>query len=508
MSKFRRALLSVSNKSGLADFAQGLDALGIELLSSGGTARALEAVGLKVKRVSDWTESPEMLGGRVKTLHPRIHGGILARRDHEADQADCKEHQIEPIDLVVVNLYPFEQAAAKGVSEAELIEEIDIGGPTLLRAAAKNHQHVAVLCDPTDYADILKELKDTQTLSLVTRQRLALKAFERTARYDAAIVQELSERLEHAADHHVLMGVKVRELRYGENPHQRASLFSHQVDAEGLAGADLLNGKALSYNNLVDADGAWSFVRDFGPNTACVVKHAAPCGASRASSLVEAVEGAFRGDPLSAFGGIVAVNETMTLEAAKAITKKGRFVEVVIAPDYEQQALARLKRKKAMRVLKVDQPVKERTMLRCISGGFLVQDLDLDHQEQWNVVGEHGLESDDLASLEFAVHCVKFVRSNAIVLTQGLELVGVGGGQPSRVDAVHIAVRKAGERSQGAILASDAFFPFPDGVEAAAKAGVKIVIQPGGSKRDDEVTAAANRLGLVMIHTGRRHFLH
>jgi phosphoribosylaminoimidazolecarboxamide formyltransferase / IMP cyclohydrolase len=523
MAKVRRALLSVSDKTGLVEFATRLADMSVELLASGGTAKKLREAGLTVIGVSEYTKAPEILGGRVKTLHPRIHGGILARRGLSGDEADLEAQNILPIDLVAVNLYPFEAAAAQGVDDDALIEKIDIGGPTLIRASAKNWKHVAVVCDPTDYDKLCDELKESGELSDSTRSALSLKAFERTAAYDQAIVTELCQRRQNSAAEsdgagassslparRVAVLSKVKDLRYGENPHQAAALYALSGERRGLAGAEILGGKALSYNNLMDADGAWRFVHECQSPTACVVKHASPCGAFQHDDPATAVAGAYAGDPLSAFGGIIAYNSTLNLEAAEFITAKGRFVEVVIAADFTEEALAKLRKKKKMRILKISKPnpVKKGLITRLIDGGVLVQENDAPEAEAFNIVSKAQPDEVMKAQMAFAIHCVKHVRSNAIVLVKDGALVGVGGGQPSRVDAVLIACRKAGERAEGAILASDAFFPFPDGVETAAESGIKFVIQPGGSIRDQAVTEAADKLGLVMVHTGKRHFLH
>lgn len=521
----RRALLSVSNKTGLVELARGLVGHGVALIASGGTARALREAGLEVTAVSDWTGAPEILGGRVKTLHPRIHGGILARPEHAADASDCAARDIPPIEIVVVNLYPFAAAAARGASDAELIEEIDIGGPTLLRAAAKNHARVTVLCDPEDYAGVLADLGRDGEVGLRRRRELARKAFGHTASYDAMIVDELERRSDEddgtGGDEDdtpaalpatfALTGPRVRSLRYGENPQQRAALYALPGGLSGLAGAEQLGGKDLSYNNLCDADAARDFVTEWSAPAACIIKHASPCGAATGASLPEILEAAWRGDPLSAFGGIVAVNRKVSLDAAQVLTAKGRFIEVVIAPDYDEDALAKLRKKKALRILRVANDAGlRRCDARLISGGLLVQDRDAggDDPADFEVVTKARPSDQDLADAAFAVHCVKHVKSNAIVLVRDGELLGAGGGRPSRVGAVEIAVAKAGERSEGSLLASDAFFPFPDGVEAAAAAGVRTVVQPGGSKRDGEVIARADELGLAMILTGRRHFRH
>jgi len=516
----KRALLSVSDKTGIVDLARRLSAAGVTLMASGGTGNALAAAGLPVTKVSDWTGAPEILGGRVKTLHPKVHGGILARRNEDEDQADLAARGIEPIDLVVVNLYPFEAAAARGVGDSALVEEIDIGGPTLLRAAAKNHAHVTVLCDPADYDQVAAAVEG-EGVGPELRSRLALKAFERTAAYDAAIVAELSARsaaIEAPAEETPgtrlprelrILAQRSRSLRYGENPHQQAALYLPPGPARSLAGAIQHGGKALSYNNLVDADGAWRFVAEWPEEiVACVVKHAAPCGACLHEDSAVALESAFLGDPLSAFGGIVAINTEIDLACAKVVTAKGRFVEVVLATGYTAEALALLKKKKNLRILELERELPGELRARRIAGGWLLQESDRLAPEELTVVTKKQPSLALATQVPFALHCVKHVRSNAIVLVKARELIGVGGGQPSRVDAVKIATRKAGARAKGALLASDAFFPFPDGVEAAAEAGVRLVVQPGGSKRDAAVTEAADARGLAMAHTGRRHFYH
>jgi phosphoribosylaminoimidazolecarboxamide formyltransferase/IMP cyclohydrolase len=509
----RRALLSVSDKKSLVPLAQGLVSLGIDLLASGGTEKALREAGIAVTAVSKFTGAPELLGGRVKTLHPRVHGGILARRGH--DEAELEAHGLEPIDIVVVNLYPFSQAAARGVDDDSLIEEIDIGGPTLLRAAAKNSAGVLVLCDPEDYEGALQKLREG-TMDLDERRRMARKAFAQTAAYDSAILSELDKRWaqDDALPENLHLSLsRVETLRYGENPHQRAALYSPPGPKLGLAAARQLGGKELSYNNLVDAQGAWRFVADWpGRLTACVVKHASPCGAALADSALSAIREAWNADPLSAFGGIVAFNSELGEAAAEFLTAKDRFFEVLIARSYSEAALERLLKKKNLRVLAISEDAPAARQLRAIDGGVLVQEADRPIQESLNLVcspqPEQVLSKAREADAAFAIHCVTHVRSNGIAIVRDGVLVGVGGGQPSRVEAVRIALEKAGERARGGTLASDAFFPFPDGVELAASGGLALIVQPGGSLRDAEVTEAARRLGLFMIHTGRRHFYH
>lgn len=496
----RRALLSVHDKTGLVDLARGLARLGFELIASGGTARALMAADLRVTEVAEVTGSPEVLDGRVKTLHPAIHAGILSRRS-AADDAELARQGFGPIDLVVCNLYPFEATvASEGVTELDAIEQIDIGGVTLLRAAAKNHAHVTVVSDPEDYDGVLEALGGGGALVELNR-RLALAAFRQTARYDRAISRWLGgeEGLE-------LDLVKVADLRYGENPHQRAALYRARGDEPGF---EQLGGKELSYNNLVDLDAARAVVADFGRPTVAIVKHTNPCGLASADGLPEAFAGALAGDPVSAFGSVIAVNGIVELALVEAIGRL--FVEVLVAPAFAPDAVAALRAKKpACRLIAASTAVDRSTAARSIFAGVLAQDADVVpvDVDGWRVVTRRSPSEAEREALAFAWRAVKHVKSNAIVLARGEQLVGVGAGQMSRVDAVELAVRRAGVRVDGAVLASDAFFPFPDGVEVAAAAGVRAVVQPGGSVKDAEVIAAADRLGLAMVMTGVRHFRH
>jgi phosphoribosylaminoimidazolecarboxamide formyltransferase/IMP cyclohydrolase len=512
-TQVRRALLSAADKTGIVELAQALAAQGTTLVSTGGTARTLREAGLEVQDVSAVTGHPEIMGGRVKTLHPKIHGGILARLP--GDEAELAEHGIEAFDLVVVNLYRFEEAAAAGKPVPELVEQIDIGGPCMLRAAAKSFDRLAVLSDPAQYAPFLEELAQGG-ISAATRQRLALAAFARTRAYDTAIVTTLEQRLEgeEASEglpaSYVLAGRRQGgALRYGENPHQRGALYA--TGKSGLGGLELLGGgKALSYNNLLDVDAALCLAHALEAPGACVIKHAGPCGAAVGADLPAAIEAAWAGDPLSAFGSVVGLNQPLDLAAAEALVAKP-FVEAIVAPQIAAEAVERIRARKGwgknVRLVQVT-PAADQVDVRTLSGAFLVQDRDAGAQGRWEVVSERAPTADEEAALRFGWTCVRFVRSNAIVLSSSTSLVGVGGGQPSRVDAVEIAARKAGERAQGAVLASDAFFPFPDGIEAAHAAGVTAVVQPGGSKKDPDVIAKANELGLAMVLTGARHFRH
>ncbi|MDP3047304.1 MAG: bifunctional phosphoribosylaminoimidazolecarboxamide formyltransferase/IMP cyclohydrolase [Chloroflexota bacterium] len=523
----QRALLSVADKSGLAAFASGLATLGVELISTGGTAKALRAAGLAVTDVAQVTGFPEMLGGRVKTLHPAIHAGILNRRTPQ-DLAELSERGIAPIDLVVVNLYPFQAAVARpNVILDEAIEEIDIGGVTLLRAAAKNSAHVGVVVNPADYAPVLQELRGSGELSLATRQRLAYAAFAHTAAYDAAISNYLFRQGfagNSAFPPSFLLAMdQAGELRYGENPHQRAALY-RQPGAGGVAWGQLIHGKELSFNNLQDLSAAWDAVSDFREPAAVIVKHATPCGAATAPTLAAAYELAFQGDRLSAFGGILGCNRPVDGDTAHAVGKL--FLECIAAPGFTPEAEEILARKKDCRLLVVEPERPGGWDYRRIGGGLLLQDADAADQAEWRVVSRRAPTSEEMASLRFAWTMVRHVRSNAIALActaalgdpaltasgapsaRGLGLVGVGGGQTSRVDAVEMAMRKAADRARGAVLASDAFFPFRDGVDVAAWGGVTAIVQPGGSKQDLEAIAAADEHDMAMVFTGVRHFRH
>ncbi len=516
--RVERALLAVSDKRGLDSFARGLAALRVEIVSTGGTARALAAAGLAVREVADVTGFPEMLGGRVKTLHPAVHAGILARRGRAEDLAALEKAGIAPFDLVVVNLYPFEAAVAAGVDPEEAIEQIDIGGPTLLRAAAKNREDVAAVCDPSDYEPVLGEMRSSGgSLSAATRERLAAKAFRATAAYDAAIAAWFTlETGEPFPESVVLAGRASIRLRYGENPHQEAALYRAVLAPEaGVAGGEVLGGKALSYNNLLDLDAARGLVGEFEEPAAVVVKHGNPAGAAVAEALATAVAQAWEGDPLSAFGSVVGLNRPLDDASAEFLAGEGRFVEAVVAPDFEPRALevltTRPKWGASVRCVRTALPDRRtRIEARAISGGFLLQtsDAKIDAAADLRVVTKRAPAPPEIESLLFAAAVAKHVRSNAIVLARECAVVGVGAGQMSRVDAVRLAVAKAGERAKGAALASDAFFPFPDGIEEAVRAGVSSILQPGGSVRDREGIAAADRAGAAMVFTGTRHFRH
>jgi phosphoribosylaminoimidazolecarboxamide formyltransferase/IMP cyclohydrolase len=517
------ALLSVSDKTGLIELARSLvEAFGFDLISSGGTAQALKDAGLPVTKVSDYTGSPEILGGRVKTLHPRIHGGILARKNLAEDLADLEAQQMRPIDLVVVNLYPFEQTIAKpNVSLAEAIEQIDIGGPAMIRASAKNHAHVTILCSPTQYIGYLQELRQTNgEVSPAFRQAAALRAFQHTANYDRAIAtylerQEAEGRGQEAegrlSETYELAGTQLQALRYGENPHQPAAWYQMGSNATGWAAATKLQGKELSYNNLVDLEGARQIIAEFaeGDPAAAIVKHTNPCGAALGTTLAEAYQKAFDADSTSAFGGIVALNRPIDAETATALAKT--FLECVVAPGCESDAEAILSAKKNLRILVLpDLSSGPKETVTAIAGGFLAQTSDDRPIEPslWKVVTEKQPTDAQLEELLFAWKLCKHVKSNAIVVTRDRTTIGVGAGQMNRVGSVKIALEQADEKAQGAVLASDGFFPFDDSVRTAAAAGISAIVQPGGSLRDQNSINAANELGLVMVLTGIRHFLH
>jgi len=511
----RRALLSVSDKAGLLELAQGLAARGVVLVSTGNSAGMLREAGLEVAEVAEVTGSPEMLGGRVKTLHPRIHGGILGKRGDAGHVAEMEAHGIAPIDLVVVNLYPFEATVARGASFEDTVEQIDVGGPAMIRAAAKNHGDVAVLTDPADYPALLAELEARGGTTGEFRRGLARKAFARTAEYDAAISAWMAGG-DPAPAFRALTGRLSQTLRYGENPHQRAAFYRGGEARAGVATARQLQGKELSYNNIADTDAAYELAAEFGGgDAACViVKHANPCGVALGGSLVEAHGKALACDATSAFGGIVAVNRPLDGAAAEAIARV--FTEVVIAPDADEEARAVFARKGNLRLLLAGGLPDARApglMWKQVAGGFLVQDRDAGALDPGalRVVTKRAPTEEEMRDLLFAWKVAKHVKSNAIVLAQGGATVGIGAGQMSRVDSVRIAARKMGEMATppGApVLASDAFFPFADGLLAAAEAGVRAAIQPGGSMRDGEVIAAADEAGLAMVFTDMRHFRH
>jgi phosphoribosylaminoimidazolecarboxamide formyltransferase / IMP cyclohydrolase len=516
----RRALLSVSDKTGLTGFAQGLQALGVELISTGGTRHVLLAAGLPVKDIAEVTGFPEILDGRVKTLHPHIHAGLLARRDDPKHMATLEKHGIGPIDLVVSNLYPFEQAVRQpGVSEEEVVENIDIGGPTIVRAAGKNYQAVAVVTDESQYGTVLEELRSSGgKLSLATRRKLAAAAFAKIAAYDAAIANYFADHAEERFPPQLALQLTRRSvLRYGENPHQQAALYV-EADAgpPSIAWALILHGKELSFNNILDLESALQLVRSFHHPAAVVIKHNNPCGAAQAATLADAFRMAYDGDPLSAYGGVFGFNRELDSPTAEQLVQPQRFVEAIMAPSYTPGAWEMLtsqpKWKDSVRLLQTGPltPPAEGYDFRCIEGGMLAQTRDIG-QVDWSTVKvptKRAPTLDERVDLEFAWNVVKHVKSNAIVLAQGGMVVGVGAGQMSRVDAVQIAVRKAGERAKGSVLASDAFFPFRDNIDEAAKAGITALVQPGGSIRDKDSIQACDDHGIAMVLTGMRHFRH
>ena len=520
-----RALISVFDKAGVLELAKRLAALKIEILSTGGTSKLLRDSGVAVRDVSDFTGWPEMLGGRVKTLHPRVHGGLLFRRNLAEDQKQAREHGIAPIDLVIVNLYPFESTAAKAaLTVDELIENIDIGGPTMLRSAAKNWESVTVVTDPSDYDRVARELEANRDTTLATRLDLARKVFAATSRYDGMIATEL-ERLSVASGHAALVARETlpqrlclalerqQPLRYGENPHQAAALYVPAgKPPAGLAAAKQLQGKELSYNNFVDLEAARSIAAEFQKPAAVIIKHNNPCGAAEQPTLRDAYLKAYACDPISAFGGVLAFNRPVDAATAEEVAKL--FVECIAAPGFDTGAKEILSVKKNLRLLELPaagglEPERE-LQLKRVLGGMLIQQPDLGELKsaELKVVTQRAPTAEELATMKFAWKISKHVKSNAIVFAKDGATLGVGAGQMSRVDSVKIAVMKAQSSLQGSIVASDAFFPFPDGVEEAAKAGAVAVIQPGGSVRDNDVISAADRLGMTMVFTGLRHFLH
>jgi phosphoribosylaminoimidazolecarboxamide formyltransferase/IMP cyclohydrolase len=542
LRKVRRALISVSDKTGIVDFARELKNFGVEIISTGGTAKALREAGIEVRDVSDVTGFPEMMDGRVKTLHPNIHGGLLGVRDNPEHQAAMRDHGIEPIDMVVINLYPFEETIAReGVTLEEAVEQIDIGGPAMVRSAAKNFKDVTVVASPYFYAEIMEELAANQgALPLAMRARFAAEAFHRTTEYDRTIFAYLGSMLPRSAEdsasvsEHLtierfdkLLGVELKlqtegsfpdhisllcdkniDLRYGENPHQRAALYLTGEDG-GVANVELLGGKEMSFNNYVDADAAWQLVSDFDELACAIIKHTNPAGVAAGSSSVEAYHRALATDPTSAFGGIVAFNTPVDEAAARAAIEI--FTEVIIAPDYEPAAVEILKTKKNLRVLRVATPAQSQGLeYKQISGGMLLQTRDTHKlkREDLNVVTKRQPTEDEIRDLLFAWTVCKHTKSNAIVYVRDGQTVGVGAGQMSRVDSVKLGAMRAQLGVKGSVLASDAFFPFRDGIDEAAKHGITAVIQPGGSVKDTEVIAAADDHGLAMVFTGIRHFKH
>lgn len=512
MIDIRRALFSVTDKTGLTDLARELSAHGVELLASGGTAAALDKAKLPVTPVEKWTGHPEAMDGRIKTLHPRIHGGILARRDHAGDLADMKRLHLEPIDVVVVNFYPFEQTLADGKSEEEIIEAIDVGGPSMVRAAAKNHRHVIVLTDPEQYAEFLELYRaNNGTIPEEFARNCAARAFARLVSYDSAVAGWFNN-----GSVEGLILDQVRPLRYGENPHQRGWLLKRWgAVPSGLVSADQIAGKELSYNNLLDAEGALRLLAEFEEPAAVIIKHVTPCGVGVAENTARALSLALETDRVSAFGGIVALNREMDGKTADVLADM--FLEVILAPHFTDEARAVFAKKKALRLITFDwNELKSRpalTEMRPIWGGYLAQDADFGMPElhDLKVVTKRAPTSGEMTALKLAWKVCKHVRSNAIVFADAKHTLGIGAGQMSRVDSAHIAVQKAAAAKLelfGSACASDAFFPFRDGLDVAARAGATAVIQPGGSVRDDEVIAAADEHGLAMVFTGRRHFRH
>ncbi len=535
MLKIKRALVSVSDKTLLGDLVKVLNKFGVEILSTGGTAKAIRALGIPVKDVSEYTGFPEMLDGRVKTLHPKVHAGLLALREDKEHMSSLKKHGIDLIDMVVVNLYPFEKTVSQsGVKLEDAIENIDIGGPSMLRSAAKNHRSVCVVCDPADYGRVIEEMeKNSGSISEGLLVELGKKVFARTSAYDAAIYEYLvgsRESLrayrpvgpeagvgskEGYPDKLNLSFKKLQDLRYGENPHQKAAFYKDEaIDEPSVAGAVQLHGKELSFNNIIDLNAALEIVEEFDEPAAAIIKHTNPCGTATAETLTKAYLDALDCDRLSAFGSVVGFNRAVDMELAQTILKEADFVECIIAPSYEAKALDALKVKKNLRLLEVKnfgaRVQKHDKDMKKVVGGLLIQDRDTARlkESDLKVVTKTKPTKEEIHSLLFGWVVAKHVKSNAIVLCHSTRTVGVGAGQMSRVDSVKIAVGKAGSRAKGATLASDAFFPKEDGIEEAARSGVKAIIQPGGSVRDKEVIAMADRLGIAMVFTGVRHFKH
>ncbi|MDH5511309.1 MAG: bifunctional phosphoribosylaminoimidazolecarboxamide formyltransferase/IMP cyclohydrolase [Nitrospinota bacterium] len=514
MSSIKRVLISVSDKSGLAEFAQSLQTMGAQILSTGGTAKFLRDAGLMVTDVSDYTGFPEIMDGRVKTLHPKVHGGILARRDLDSHMSQMADNGIDPIDMVVVNLYPFEKTIAKpDVAFDEAVENIDIGGPAMVRSAAKNHAHVAVVVDPADYAVVAEEMKmNDGALTGETMRTLAAKAFDHTAWYDGRIASYMNRRISSKVkfpNRMIIQLEKSQALRYGENPHQDAALYTMADNRGFVAQADQLHGKELSFNNIVDMSAAYDLAFEFSEPAVAIIKHTNPSGVAVNQNLVQAYLDARECDPVSAFGGVIAVNREVDDATAEEIAKL--FVEVLIAPSYSVKALAKLKEKKNIRLIQA--PSREMVAAltaKFLSGAALLQDDDSRtlNEEGLRVVSQRPPTDDEMKALRFAWTVAKHVKSNAIVYADSKSTIGVGAGQMSRVDSARIAHEKARRPLTGAVMASDAFFPFRDGIDEAAKVGIKAVIQPGGSMRDEEVIAAADEHGMAMVFTGMRHFRH
>ena len=505
----KRALISVYDKSGLVELGTALHSAGVEILSTGSTAKTLSASGIPVIAVEDYTGFPEMMGGRVKTLHPRIHGGILADQTNPEHLAAISSHDIAPFDLIVVNLYPFSQTIATTDDFAECIEQIDIGGPSMLRGAAKNHGSVAVVSDPSQYGRLFTAL-ELGGFTLEERIELAMETFRTTAEYDMTIATWLGSRIDRADDWRAKVWHRISGLRYGENPHQSASVYSEN-GIVGIAQAKQLHGKEMSFNNYTDADAAVRAAFDHTDPCVAIIKHANPCGIATASDITTAHQKAHACDPVSAFGGVVAANREVSTEMAKNLSEI--FTEVVIAPSFTDEAIAILSKKPSIRLLTIDGYAISREELRPISGGLLIQESDLidadgDHPKNWKQVSGDAVTADVMSDLAFAWRSVRAVKSNAILLAHDQASVGVGMGQVNRVDSARLAVSRAGERAKGSVAASDAFFPFADGMQILIDAGVQAVVSPGGSVRDEEVIAAAKAAGIAMFFTGTRHFSH
>ncbi|NLM09798.1 MAG: bifunctional phosphoribosylaminoimidazolecarboxamide formyltransferase/IMP cyclohydrolase [Clostridiaceae bacterium] len=511
----KRALISVSDKKGIVDFAKELASLQIEIISTGGTAELLQNNGVKVTGISDITGFPECLDGRVKTLHPKVHGGLLAMRNNPQHMKQLKELEIEPIDMVIVNLYPFKQTILKEKVTLEgAIENIDIGGPTMLRAAAKNYQDVVVIVDPEDYQPVLQEIRDNGNVSLKTRLRLCCKVFEHTSHYDTLIQQYLRTQLDDVSfpETLTLTFEKVQDMRYGENPHQKAVFYKEVGNIEGwLTQAEQLHGKELSFNNINDTNGALELLKEFDEPTVVAVKHANPCGVGTGSDIYEAYMNAYEADKVSIFGGIVAANREIDAKTAAEMNKI--FLEIIVAPSFSPEALEILKQKKNLRLLKLP-AISDRSAkgydLKKVGGGLLLQDKDdiLYDESNIQVVTKKKPTAEELETMKFAMKVVKHTKSNAIVLARQKGTIGIGCGQMNRITAANIAIEAGGDRCKGSVMASDAFFPFPDCVEAAYKAGVTAIIQPGGSVRDQESIDACDKYGIAMVFTGVRHFKH
>ncbi|GAB63937.1 MAG: bifunctional phosphoribosylaminoimidazolecarboxamide formyltransferase/IMP cyclohydrolase PurH [Candidatus Jettenia sp.] len=525
MTRVERALISVSDKTGIVEFAKELQHLGIEIVSTGGTSKLLKENGIRVIEISEYTGFPEIMDGRVKTLHPRVHGGLLALRDNEIHKRQMRELEIKPIDMVVVNLYPFEKTIAKkDVSMEEAIENIDIGGPSMIRSASKNYKQVIVVVNPKRYNFLIEELKANHNdISEKMRLELAIEAFRTTGRYDRIIANYFDSLGEEKGGYPTALSldyIKRQALRYGENPHQTASFYIEEnVQEPCISNAQQLYGKELSYNNIIDLNAALELVKEFERPSAIVIKHTNPCGSASADTLAEAFINAYRGDPVSAFGCILGLNKIVDSKTAEAITEPGHFVEAIIAPDYEQEAIEILTTKRKwgsnLRILKTGELLAKSIDphacdMKRVIGGMLLQSRDLTIYDSTalKIVTRKKPSEKEMADLRFAFIVCKHVKSNSIVLAKNEAVIGVGAGQMSRIDSTEIAMKKAGERVKGAVMASDAFFPFRDNVDAAAKAGIIAIIQPGGSTKDDESIAAADEHGIAMVFTGQRHFRH